>query len=385
MNLLLFGALVIYLLTRLVGLEDYPIYFFTDEAAQTVLAQDLVNNGWSSAGGDFLPTYFYNGYQYNLSLSVYAQVIPTLLFGKSIFVTRASAALVTLAAALFTALIMKNIFGSRYAWLAVLCLAATPAWFLHSRTAFETTLAVSMYAGFLYFYLMYRMKSPNYLYAAVFFAGMTFYSYSPARMVIGLSGILLFFSDLHYHWQHRKTVLKAAVLLAVLALPFVRFLYQHPGENLKHLHTLNSYWIKAIPLTEKLAHFASQYIWGLSPVYWFSPSNPDMPRHVMGPYGHQLAVFLPFSLAGFILCLKKIARPEYRAVLISFLAAPSGAALVEIGITRALVMVIPLAIFTTLGMSLLLEWLEKRPSNCPTPAIRTHNPRLNPVVCMAYS
>ena len=222
-----------------------------------------------------------------------------------------------------------------------------------------------MYAGFLYFYLMYRMKSPKYLYTAVLFAGLTFYSYSPARIVIGLSGILLFFSDLRYHWQHRKTVLQAAILLIVLALPFMRFLYQHPGENLKHLHTLNSYWIKAIPLQEKLAHYASQYLRGLSPVYWFSPTNPDMPRHVMGPYGHQLAVFLPFSLAGFILCLKKISRPEYRAVLISFLAAPCGAALVEIGITRALVMVIPLTIFTTLGMSLLLEWLENRPSIAP--------------------
>ena len=359
-NLLLLAALVIYLVTRLVGLEDYPIYFFTDEAAQTVLAQDLVNNGWSNAEGDFLPTYFYNGYQYNLSLSVYAQVIPTLLFGKSIFVTRASAALITLAAAIFSALIMKNIFRSRYAWLAVLCLAATPAWFLHSRTAFETTLAVSMYTGFLYFYLMYRMRSPQYLYAAVLFAGLTFYSYSPARMVIGLSGILLFFSDLRYHWQNRKTVLQAAILLAVLAIPFVRFLYQHPGENLKHLHTLNSYWIKAIPLQKKLAHYASQYTWGLSPIYWFSPTNPDMARHVMGSYGHQMAVFLPFCLAGFMLCLRKIGKPEYRAVLISFLAAPSGAALVEIGITRALVMVIPLTIFTTMGMSLLLEWLEKR-------------------------
>ena len=86
-----------------------------------------MKNGWSNAEGDFLPTYFYNGYQYNLSLSVYAQVIPTLVFGKSILVTRASAALVTLAAALFTALIMKNIFRSRYAWLAVLCPGSDPS------------------------------------------------------------------------------------------------------------------------------------------------------------------------------------------------------------------------------------------------------------------
>ena len=39
-DLLLAASLVIYLVTRLAGLESYPVYFFSDESAQTVLAQD---------------------------------------------------------------------------------------------------------------------------------------------------------------------------------------------------------------------------------------------------------------------------------------------------------------------------------------------------------
>ena len=67
-NVILGFALTIYLITRLVGLQYFPIYFFTDEAVQTVQAADLWYNNLFSAEGEFLPTYFYNGYQYNLCL-----------------------------------------------------------------------------------------------------------------------------------------------------------------------------------------------------------------------------------------------------------------------------------------------------------------------------
>ncbi|NMC78219.1 MAG: hypothetical protein GYA59_02555, partial [Chloroflexi bacterium] len=158
----LFGlALAVYLATRLIALPAFPIYFFTDEAVQTVLAADLVRDGFYGYDHLFLPTYFLNSYQYNLSTSVYLQVIPYLLFGKSIWVTRGVAALATLIAAVCVGLALKNVFHSPHPWLAVLLLSITPAWFLHSRTAFETALATSFYAGFLYFYLRYRSASPR--------------------------------------------------------------------------------------------------------------------------------------------------------------------------------------------------------------------------------
>ena len=82
-------SLLVYLLTRLIALPDFPIYFFTDEAVQTVLAADLIRDGLHGWEGEFLPAYFKNGNYYNLSASVYLQVLPYLLFGKSVFVTRA--------------------------------------------------------------------------------------------------------------------------------------------------------------------------------------------------------------------------------------------------------------------------------------------------------
>lgn len=357
----LFGlALLVYLLSRLIAISDFPIYFFTDEAVQTVLAADLVRDGFNSPGGEFLPTYFYNSYQYNLSLSIYLQVLPYLLFGKSIAATRGVSALVTVLGALCVGLIMRKVLKLPHSWTAILLLSITPAWFLHSRTAFETSLGTTFFAVFIYFYLMYRSASPRYLYAAVAGGALTFYSYSPIRMVIGLTAILLLISDWRYHWKNRRTVLRGLGLTALLTLPFLRFQYQHAASSFDHLRVLNSYWIQSLPLSEKLGRFLSEYMRGLNPFYWFFPNQVDLSRHLMKGYGHILWLTIPFMLIGLLFSLRNIRKSEYRTILLAVLASPSGAALVALGITRAMNMVIPYALLSGVGLSLLLQWLKER-------------------------
>ncbi len=351
-------ALLIYLLTRLIGIADFPIYFFTDEAIHVVQAQGLLENGLR-AENELLPTFFQNGGQYNLGVSVYLQVLPSLLFTPSVALTRGYCALITLLAAVCVGLTLKNVFNQRGYPLAVLLLALTPAWFLHSRTAFETSLAVTFYAAFLYFYGMYRLHRPRNLYPAVIFAALAFYSYSPAQLVVGLTALLFFFSDLPYHWKQRKTVLTGLGLAALLALPYLRYLNLHPGENAHHLQILDSYWVRDIPLTQKLGIYFGEYLKGLNPLYWYSPRPPDLVRHVMKGYGHVLWVTFPFMLAGLVSAVLRIRQSPYRALLLALLAAPSGAALAELGITRALFMVIPLCLLSALGLALIIQWLAR--------------------------
>ena len=359
-SILLSTALALYLATRLFQISNFPIYFFTDEAVQTVLASDLVRDGFYSYDHEFLPTYFYNGYQYNLSTSVYMQVLPYMLFGKSIALTRGLAALATLLAAASLGLIMQRIFKRPYAWAAVMLLSITPAWFLHSRTAFETSLGVTFFAVFLYCYLTYRAGSDRHLFLAVLSGALTFYSYSPARVVIGLTALALFFSDLRYHLQHWKTVLIGLGMALLFAVPLLRFTLQHPTYNLDHLRVLRSYWIQDLPFLDKVAAFLLQYLRGLDPRYWYFPNQHDLVRHLMKGYGHVLWLTLPFLLVGLVITARNIRKPAYRAVLIALLAAPAGAAVVALGITRALVMVIPLALLSAIGLSWLLEQAVKR-------------------------
>lgn len=333
-TILFFLSLLIYTLTRLIALEDFPIYFFTDEAIQTVLAADFVRDGFRNYDGTLFPTYFKNVYEYNLNLSVYLQIIPTLIFGKSIYVTRAAASLFTLLAPISLGLILKRVFKIQSAWLGILFLSITPAWFLHSRTAFETSVMVSVYACFLFFYLNYRVRSPRFLYPALIFAALTFYAYGPGQIIIAMTGLLLLIVDARYHWQNRNTILLGIILVLLLGLPYLRFQLETPGKHQEFLRMLSSHWLEDIPLTEKLAISARYYMKGLSPSYWFIPNETDLPRHQMDDYGHMWLATLPLLLVGLGVSWRKIRQPEYRVLFAAALAIPMGGIVVGVGITR---------------------------------------------------
>jgi 4-amino-4-deoxy-L-arabinose transferase-like glycosyltransferase len=357
-EILLFGlALLVYLITHLVGLTHFPIYFFSDEAIQTVAAENLIRDNFTDESGTLLPTYFKNGPYFNLSISVYAQVIPYLFFGKSVFLTRATSVFLSLLAAVSVSLMLRNIYKIPVWWAGISLLSIAPAWFLHSRTAFETVLFVSFYAACLYTYLLYRNRSANFLYYAIVFGALAFYSYSPGQIAIGLTAILLLLSDPRYHWQNRDTVLRGIALGVFLALPYFRFRLDHPAAPFDQLRILGSYWVQTISFKDKLAQFGSEYLFGLNPAYWFLPSERDLPRHLMKGCGHILVIFLPFALLGLILTIRKIRTSAYRTLLITLLIAPVGAALVEIGITRILVLLIPATILIAMGINQVATWL----------------------------
>jgi hypothetical protein len=343
-------ALGVYLATRLIGLEEFPIYFFTDEAVQTVLASDYVRDGFHDTNGAAWPTYFENSSLFNLSLSVYLQVLPAILLPRSVFLTRALPALVTLSAAAALALIMKHAFQARTWWAAPLLLAMVPVWFLHSRTAFETTLMVSLYTWFLYFYLLYRQRSPRYLYPALLCGGLAFYSYSPGQLIVVVTGLLLLLSDFRYHWQHRRLALGAGLLLVGLALPYVRFQQQHPGETYFHLRMVGSHWFLDLPLAEKLGQTVQLYLHGLDPGYWFFPHQRELIRHTMRGYAFFPTAMLPLLILGLVQALRRKSSSPYRVLLLAALAAPVGAAMAGLGVTRVLAFVVPATALAGLGL-----------------------------------
>lgn len=355
---LFWGAIAVYLLTRLVSLTQFPIYFFSDEAIQTMSATDLVVRGFRDEAGRLLPTYFENGSQYNLSFSVYMQLIPNLLFGRSVWVTRGTAVLATLVAAFSIGLILRDFFKVRHWWLVPLVLAIIPAWFLHSRTAFETSLMASMFAGSLYFYLRYRYKHPHNLYPALVLGALAFYSYSPGQVVVVVTSVALIISDFRYHWKQRKTLLVGLLLLLLLALPYIRFRIEQGTEITHHLQMLKSYWIGEMPLWKKLLNYVTRYLKGLNPLYWFLPNNVDLVRHIMKGMGHLPLITAPLLFLGLWQCIRNFRSSAHRLVLIALLVAPTGAALVDIAITRVLVLVIPAVILINLGFEHVLEYIS---------------------------
>lgn len=344
-------GLAVYIASRLIALEDFPIYFFSDEAVQTVLAADFVRDGWHGYDGIFLPTYFENASLFNLSISVYLQIIPYLLFGKSVLVTRAVPALVSATAAVALGLIFKRAFRLSAWWTAPFALGLIPTWFLHSRTAFETTLFVSFSCWALYFYLEYRRDKPWNLLPAMFFAALGFYSYAGAQVVLAALGFLLVIVDWPYHRQHSRLLLAAALLAIPLIYPYFRFRAVHAGEAYFHLRRLDSYWFRDLSPSTKVLTFLQQYLQGLSPLYWFSRFPDELPRHLMRGYGRISPLALPFFLPGLYQTIRQWKAFEYRTLLLLVIAAPIGGALISVGITRVLLLVIPAAILIGIGFS----------------------------------
>lgn len=348
-------GIVLYLATRFIALDKFPIYFFSDEAIQTELAAKLVENGFKDSNGH-LPIYFENGGQFNLSLSVWLQTLVT-PFARSIWLTRGLSALLTTIFPLTLGLALRDFLKRKYWWLAPFVVSVLPAWFLHSRTAFETALGTALFCAFLYFYLRYRMQDRDYLPIALLFGALTFYAYAPLQLVVVLTGLVLLLTDWRYHFEGKKVPWLSVATLIILILPYLLFRIRHPESLGRHLSILQSYWSGTAPFMTKLGEFFNRYLKGLDPRYWFTAKNGDLIRHQMKDMAHFSVLLAPFLVLGLINTLGKLKHPAWRVVLIALLVAPTGAALVDPAITRSLVTLVPFAFLTCIGLDSHLRWL----------------------------
>lgn len=343
----------IYALTRLIALDQFPINFFADEANQVVQAVELVKRGFRDPQGTLFPMYFSVFFFNNPDISVYLHVVTATLFGQSIVVARATSAVLTIIAVGAVGLLMKQVFRARYWWAVVLLLGITPIWFLFSRAAFDNAAMTSLYALTIVFYLFYRYRSPRYIYPTVIAASATFYAYPSGQLAIVLLGAFLLASDFRYHWQHRRALSWAAVLMVIAAIPAVRFSLQHPEEVAQHLHAANSFWMQDISMPDKIMRTVATYLQLLWPGTWFLPNPQELSRHSIKGAGYLPLLELPLLLIGLGAALRRWGESRYRAVLAALLAAPVGAALADIDVLRALAFVMPAAIVSAIG----LEWL----------------------------
>lgn len=361
---LFIAGLMVYLSTRFVGLDEYPAHFFTDEAAQTVFASELIRDRFVYEG-ELLPTYFFNVDKYSLSVTVYLQLIPYLLFGKSVVITRGASALVTILGVVAICLLLKHVFQIPHWWLGTLLLSTTPVWFLQSRTAFENAIAVSFYALFIYAYYLYLYRSSRFWYLTLIAGALTFYTYNPARLVVVATGLFFLLSDIKYHWQNRRLIVTSSWLILLLVLPFVRFQKTHILSELDQLELLQSYWVEDLTVGEKLLRFGQEIFRGLNPVSWFIPNRyelvwPPQASYIMMGYGHLLWIMLPFMLGGLVYSIKRFQISAYRNLILISIASPFGAALVEVNTVRVLFILVPMMVYMTLGLTLFINKLESR-------------------------
>jgi hypothetical protein len=284
-----------------------------------------------------------------MSLNIYMLLPPVVLFGKSIAVTRGTFAVVSAFGAAAVGIGLR-VAGVGLWWAAPFLLAAIPMDFVHSRWAMETTPAC--YAGLLCAYLLYRLRSPRYVFLALAMAAATFYSYTAGQGIVLVMGILLFVTDARYHFRQKPGLLLAAIAFALLlAFPAWREHRLHPGTTVQQLTKLGAYWVRPMPMPEKLKIFAHNYASGFEPKYWFYPAEAEMMRHRIDHLAFVPMALAPFLLIGVAACLVRCVRsPAHRVILLSPLGVPFAAAVHERQTLRLLPMLVPIALLALVGM-----------------------------------
>lgn len=363
-GVLLFAAcLAFYAATRFVGLTRFPIFFFCDEAVQANVAEKLFHHNFHDREGVLLPPYFLNDQRWAMSLNIYLLVPPLVAFGKSILTVRGTFAAAAVFGAAASGLALRAA-GIGLWWSAPLLLAVAPVDFLHSRMALETTPA--FYAAFLWGYLLYRLRSPRWIFLALLFGAATFYSYTAGQGIMLVLGVFLLVIDAGYHFRQSRKLLAAALLfLLVLAFPFWREHRRHPGTTREQLLVLHSYWIAPTPLSEKLETFAHEYASSFDPRYWFQSNGAELLRHRMDEMSYVPVALVPFIAIGILACLARWrGSPGRRVILLSPLAVPFAAAMHSRQILRVLPMIVPIVLLAAVGIEevfgLLRRWISAR-------------------------
>ena len=360
------AGLLVFAATRLIGLTEFPIYFFTDEAIHPNWAAFLLAHGFRDPGGVLFPPFFKNDITWNLSASVYTHLLPVALFGRSVLVTRLVPALLSVVAAAGLTIASRRAFGHRWFWLTPLAMTVMPGWFLHSRTGFETALATSYYALFVMAYLLYRQERAHWILAALPLGAAAAYSYASAQILMAGTGVLLLVVDAPFHLEqfrkYPRVMLGTVALLLVLLAPYLRFRVLEPDATANHLKGLSSYLVADTPRSEKVGIFLRNYVDGIEPTYWFKSDHPrDIDRHRMKGWPAISTLLAPFIGIGLLVSLRRVVRaPAYRVVLVALLVGPVGAALVAPGVTRLLAMVVPATLLAAIGLDWVLQRLPGR-------------------------
>lgn len=360
LHLILFGSSILLALYSLsVKIEYFPIYFFVDEAVQVLKAEFLINNNFRSSLGELLPLIMRRFTYWDLGLTVYLNIPGMLIFGKQIWVVRGTTVLISLLGSIFTSLILKNIFQVKNYWLGILFLISAPIFFLHSRTGFEIAIATSFYAGFLYYYLLYKTDKPRYLYFAIFYAALAFYSVNAVWIVISITLLLFMLFDLPYHLKNKKSAFIALIFACILFFPFFRWQIDNFPKTMRLLSKYKNPLAKKGSISDGVSFMTGNYLASLDLQYLFDPNYPHHPRHDLKGYGYFAWWSIPFIFSGLIYLLIKIKEPPFRTLLIAFIISPLGGAVAEPGSTRILPLAVTLALLFGLGVKCFEHFLNK--------------------------
>ena len=350
---LFWGGILVYLITRLWGVTNYPLAFDGDEAGIVVLGRALLDGGFRDGYGIWFPIFFAYP-NWNPDVGVYVHLLASSVFGVSVTVARVTAVVLSVPAPFALAGALRWGFTARGWWLAPYVLSALPIWFHLSRSAYDSATWVAFFACAVAAYYRYRYHDPAWALQFVGASLLTFYSNAVAHLfAVLLTGAALVI-DWSYHREHWRAWRVPAGLGLVGLLPLLTFLTKNPEYLSQRLNSTHPHWGDGTkPILETLIAQAQAAAISLNPMVWFVSENRGRYVDVTGYHNYYpgtmplLPWWVGLSVLIGLICLWLPAFKGRRALLLSLLVmsiAPT--AISRFAPTRSLAAIVPIVLLS---------------------------------------
>ncbi len=348
-------SFISYLITHLLFLQDFPIYFFCDEAYIGNKIHELIAHNFSDASGRFLPLYYEKAPQrWVPQISLYLYLPFVMLFGGGIAALRAGTVILSIPGLIALYRLAKDALRLKEPWLVVAILGSLPVWFLHVRTVFETALIIPFLAIYLWQLTRWLNGDRRAVFGAPITGALLFYSHfsgSIAFVATSLSVLLLNLISIGRQW--RRALISGGILL-VLMIPFLIFSQRSPGAMAEQLFVVNSHWyVPGLSTSERAQLAMTSYLNSFSLSYWFSPDGGrqyDAVRHLWGGRGYLGYWIFPLVLGGVGISVWRWRDRNYRIVLGCLVASTAASLIVPIMIMRVFAVLVPVSLLAAISI-----------------------------------
>lgn len=363
---------------RLYNLSVFPPSLNWDEVSIGYNAYSILKTG-RDEWGQFFPLSFRAYGDYKLPGYIYLDVPLIALFGLNEIGVRLPSALAGISIVCLFFLILKNLTKDlTLSLIAMLVAGVTPWLIIFSRIALEAQLA--LFLTILAFYLfLIGIKKPKYLITSAISLGLSIFAYNSSR-VIYLPLIIMAFLFFRNKIPKDKSLYISLIILAaafILMLPLA--LFQDSTARFRWTTIIDEGAISKIehlragsslpPLVEKLIFNKATYIVPEIIKNYFSHFDPNFLffnggsnyQYSVHGTGLILPILLPFLLLGVVQIIRQKLTWQY--FLIGWLlVAPIPGAITRDAphALRSLFMVVPLVIFSSLGINYFLNILKNR-------------------------
>ena len=379
-NIPLILLLVISLVIRLYKIDNLSL--FGDEIDVGYQAYSLLQNGHDYKG-NFLPTYIQSLAESRAPLLIYSTIPSVAIFGLNEIGVRFPAIIFgVLSIYLLYKLVLLLSKSKTLALYSSIILSLTPWHYHYSRTAFEVTLLLSLVLLSVYLSYKFFLENKNkFIYLAIIFFSLSFYTYNTANIFVPLIILTIFFTNLKYFSAKitTKNLFVSLVLFFILVLPLINQIFFGSAANRFNLISIfhnqklvdqivtkrtifsaSSQNIEAIFHNKPIAwtnEFTKNYLSSFSLPFLFVFGDQANFRHTIPGIGLIYLIYLPFLIYG--LFRSTYQNKQNILMLFWFIFSPIASSLTIGGgnhATRLFLMTVPLAYFTALGLQHILSY-----------------------------